>query len=134
MRHTADVLDEVKEAIVNAYQLKTKRSRNKISTMMDNETWMSAKTAVTEGFADGMLYTDKQESETVENSFMFSRIAIQNSISSSMANVLEHLRKIKPEAFEKKEEPVIEESRQAPVDLYKSIINNNERRLKNYEL
>ena len=134
MRHTADVLDEVKEAIINAYQLKTKRSRNKISTMMDNETWMSAKTAVTEGFADGMLYADKTESDPVENSFMFSRLAIQNSIASSMANVLEHLKKIKPEAFEKKEDPVIEESRQASVDLYKTIINNHERRLKNYGL
>ena len=58
LRKVAAVMDEIKESIINAYQLKTGRSRNKISTMMDDETYMSAKTAVKEGFADGMLYED----------------------------------------------------------------------------
>lgn len=58
LRQVADILDEIKEAIVNAYQLKTGRSRNKIASMMDDETYMSAKTAMKEGFADGMLYED----------------------------------------------------------------------------
>lgn len=79
LRHGADVLDEVKETIINAYQLKTKKSRAKISQMMDEETWMSAKKAIAEGFVDGMLYTENKE-EPVENSFMFSRFAIQNSV------------------------------------------------------
>ncbi|WP_127837224.1 head maturation protease, ClpP-related [Clostridium prolinivorans] len=79
LRHGADVLDEVKETIINAYQLKTKKSRVKISQMMDEETWMSAKKALAEGFVDGMLYTQNKE-ESVENSFMFSRFAIQNSV------------------------------------------------------
>ncbi|KZL93965.1 head maturation protease, ClpP-related [Clostridium magnum] len=83
LRHGADVLDEVKDTIINAYQLKTGKSRAKISQMMDEETWMSAKKAVSEGFVDGMLYTqDKEETDTepIENSFMFSRFAIQNSV------------------------------------------------------
>lgn len=83
LRHGADVLDEVKETIVNAYQLKTSKSRAKISKMMDEETWMSAKKAVSEGFADGMLYTESKEDAAAEqssNSFMFSRFAIQNSV------------------------------------------------------
>lgn len=79
LRHGADVLDEVKDTIINAYQLKTKKSRAKISQMMDEETWMSAKKAVAEGFVDGILYTENKE-EPVENSFMFSRFAIQNSV------------------------------------------------------
>jgi len=79
LRHGADVLDEVKETIINAYQLKTGKSRAKISQMMDEETWMSAKKAVAEGFADGMLY-EKNKEEPLGNSFMFSRFAIQNSI------------------------------------------------------
>lgn len=52
MRHTAKVLDTIKETIINAYQEKTKRPRTMIAKMMDNETWMSAKAAVKEGFAD----------------------------------------------------------------------------------
>lgn len=132
MRHTADVLDEVKDAIINNYQIKTKRSRNKISEMMDNETWMSAKTAIAEGFADGMLYTDKQESVPVENALMFSRLAIQNSLSASMARMLDHVKKFNLEAFKKPmEDPKSkEEPRPVPVDLYKQKISNLERRLK----
>jgi ATP-dependent Clp protease protease subunit len=83
LRHGANVLDEVKETIINAYRLKTRKSRAKISQMMDEETWMSAKKAVSEGFADGVLYSenkDENNENTAENSFMFSRFAIQNSV------------------------------------------------------
>lgn len=69
MRKTADVMDEIKETIVNAYQLKSGRSRNKISAMMDDETYMSAKTAVKEGFADGMLYTEGEVVEALNYAF-----------------------------------------------------------------
>lgn len=75
LRKTADILDEVKEAIMNAYQLKTGRSRSKLSAMMDEETYMSAKTAIKEGFADEMLYTEK-ESPPVD--MHFDRRAIMN--------------------------------------------------------
>lgn len=61
LRKAADVLDEVKETIVNAYQLGTNRSRAKISQMMDDETYLSARSAVKEGFATAMLYSDQNE-------------------------------------------------------------------------
>ncbi|EGW39170.1 head maturation protease, ClpP-related [Desulfosporosinus sp. OT] len=90
LRKTADVLDEVKEAIMNAYQLGTGRSRDEISQMMDNETYMSARTAINEGFATGMLYTDKQPMEPIENVIMFSRqLSIQNSVTDSMKKFFE---------------------------------------------
>lgn len=89
MRHAADVLDEVKESILNAYQSKTKLSRKKISEMMDNETWMSAKTAVKEGFADKIMYSDSKDGKEIENSFMFSRVAIQNSSNASIERFFE---------------------------------------------
>lgn len=73
LRQVADILDEIKEAIVNAYQLKTGRSRNKISAMMDDETYMSAKTAIKEGFADGMLYEDTAAHD-VDMSFARSKV------------------------------------------------------------
>lgn len=90
LRHGADILDEVKETIINAYQIKTGRSRNKISQLMDEETWMGAKKAVAEGFADGMLYTAGQtEDPGAMNSIGFSRVAIQNSAADSMRQFLE---------------------------------------------
>jgi ATP-dependent Clp protease protease subunit len=68
LRKTADILDEVKEAIINAYQLKTGRTRAKLSAIMDEETYMSAKTAIKEGFADKMLYAES-EAEPIEMTF-----------------------------------------------------------------
>jgi len=89
MRHMADVLDEIKETIINAYQLKTGKSRKKISQMMDEETWMSAKKAMSEGFVDEILYGNQSDEPPVENSFMFSRVAIQNSAAESIKRFIE---------------------------------------------
>lgn len=55
MRHEAAVLDEIAEGLVTAYEIKTGMSRAKIRSLMDDETWMSSKTAISMGFADGML-------------------------------------------------------------------------------
>jgi ATP-dependent Clp protease, protease subunit len=79
LRHVADILDTVKETIVNAYQLKTGKSRAKISEMMDAETYMSARSAMKDGFADGMLYADSAEPVTsFAQNMSFNRLAIQN--------------------------------------------------------
>lgn len=73
MKRAADMLNEVKESIINAYELKTHLSRAKISRMMDDESWMNAYKAVNLGFADGILFSeDKQKSENTEE-FIFSR-------------------------------------------------------------
>jgi ATP-dependent Clp protease protease subunit len=92
LRKAADILDTVKDAIVNAYALKTGRSRNKISQMMDEETWMSANVAVKEKFADGILYQgdDVQQSDPIQN-FSFNRLAIVNSANQSMKKAFEIL-------------------------------------------
>lgn len=54
------MLNEVKESILNAYVDKTGLFRNKLSKMMDDETWFNAKKAVELGFADKVLF-DKEE-------------------------------------------------------------------------
>ena len=93
LRKTAEVLDEVKLAIMNAYEIKTGRTREEISMMMDNETWMSAKTAIAEGFADDMLYMrDTEDGATVENAYSLSGMAIQNSASKAMKKFFELFR------------------------------------------
>ena len=61
MQKAAAMLDEVKESIINAYELKTGLSRAKLSHLMDDETWMNAVKAVELGFADGILYRDADE-------------------------------------------------------------------------
>ncbi|MHD0317050.1 head maturation protease, ClpP-related [Fusobacterium sp. THCT1E2] len=50
LRDKADLLDTLKETIINAYVTKSKLSREAISTMMDNETWFKADEALKNGF------------------------------------------------------------------------------------
>jgi ATP-dependent Clp protease protease subunit len=77
LRRVADVLDEVKETIINAYAV-TGRSRTKLSELMDNETYMSAKTAIKDGFATGMIGEAEVAPANVSD-FSFNRAAILNS-------------------------------------------------------
>lgn len=57
MQKAIELLDAVKESIINAYVKKTGLSRARISHLMDAETWMDANKAVELGFADGVLYS-----------------------------------------------------------------------------
>jgi ATP-dependent Clp protease protease subunit len=59
MERVKNMLAEVKNAIINAYRLKTDLSREKISKLMDDSTCFNAKKAVELGFADGILYDEK---------------------------------------------------------------------------
>ena len=59
MQKAIDMLDAVKESIINAYRLKSGLSRNKISQMMDDESWFDANKAVELGFADGVIGRDE---------------------------------------------------------------------------
>ena len=81
MERTITFLAEIKESIINAYELKTGLSRAKISRLMDAETWMNAKKAVELGFADSVLYTDVQRPVTdATDGLIFSRAAVTNSL------------------------------------------------------
>lgn len=59
MQKAIQMLSEVKDSIINAYQAKTGLSRNKLSKLMDEETWMDAGKAVELGFADGVIERDE---------------------------------------------------------------------------
>ena len=66
MKKAIDMLNEVKESIINAYEKKSGISRNKISKLMDEETWFNAKKAVELGFVDEILFDDKDKEEKKE--------------------------------------------------------------------
>lgn len=96
MKKAVKMLDEVKESIMNAYEIKTGLARDKISKLMDAESWFNAKKAVELGFADKILFADGQESVTENDSngvvvgdemsapVMFSRQAVMNSMLSKL--------------------------------------------------
>ncbi len=98
MQKAIDLLAEVKESIINAYQLKTGLSRAKLSRLMEEETWMNVHKAVELGFADGIFgkkkeyeqEDDETEQENTPNedeeeqqnatSFLFSRKAVNSNL------------------------------------------------------
>ena len=66
MEKAITTLNEVKESIINAYVAKTGLSRNRVSKLMSDETWLNAKKAVELGFADEILFEDKPKPEPEE--------------------------------------------------------------------
>ncbi|MCD8196096.1 MAG: Clp protease ClpP [Lachnospiraceae bacterium] len=66
MQKAIETLDAVKESIINAYNAKSGLSRNKISTLMSNETWLDAKEALKLGFCDEILFTAEEEPDEEE--------------------------------------------------------------------
>jgi len=89
------MLDEVKESIINAYQIKTGQSRAKLSHLMDAETWLSANKAIELGFADGVLEDEKRAKPA--ETYAFSRRAVTNSL----------LGKVKPKQAEQPQKTTI---------------------------
>ena len=84
MQKAGEMLNEVKESIMNAYEIKTGMDRKKISHLMDAESWFNAKKAVELGFADGILHgkedTEEGDGEEELEGLMFSRTAVTNSL------------------------------------------------------
>ncbi|MDD4291067.1 MAG: Clp protease ClpP [Clostridia bacterium] len=75
MEKAIDMLAEVKEAIINAYEIKTGQSRAKLSHMMDEETWMNANKAIELGFVDDILTDEKNSTEIPAYAFSGMRVA-----------------------------------------------------------
>lgn len=71
MKQAIELLNEVKESIINSYELKTKMSRTSLAHMMDAETWMNANKAIELGFADGLI-EDEKESLMLAPAYAFS--------------------------------------------------------------
>lgn len=97
MEKAIGLLSEVKESIMNAYEIKSGLSREELSNLMDAESWFNAKKAVELGFADNILF-DKEDDKGEENgeddnnaekelkltATMFSRQAVTNSLLSKL--------------------------------------------------
>lgn len=88
MQKAISMLDEVKESIINAYEIKTGLSRAKLSRLMDAETWMDAHSAVELGFADEILkrqVTEEESDEANVAATLFSRVEVTNSLMDKLA-------------------------------------------------
>lgn len=52
LRKQADVLDQVRESLLDVYETRTGKSRDELTELLDAETWFTASQAVENGFAD----------------------------------------------------------------------------------
>lgn len=87
MKKTISMLDEVKESIINAYEIKTNQSRDKISKMMDEETWMDVNKAIEFGFCDGKIERkDCLDTEIPNVVSMYSKTKVMNSLLEKLSN------------------------------------------------
>ena len=104
MAKAIDMLEEVKESIINAYEIKTSLSRTKLSHLMDEETWMNAMKAIELGFADGMLEDEKRVPANAEAYAFSGKAAAANLINKLADRVMPEPVVIEPEP--EKQEPV----------------------------
>lgn len=79
MEKTIGMLSEVKESIINAYEIKSGLARTKFSHMMDNETWLNAKKAVELGFADEILFDQKKDDGEQPEAMIYTPVTVTNS-------------------------------------------------------
>ena len=84
MEKAISMLSEVKESIINAYELKTGITRAKLSHLMDAESWFNAKKAVELGFADKIMFSNETEQAPTNEGVIFSRMAVTNSLLSKL--------------------------------------------------
>ena len=99
MQRAIDMLSEVKESIINAYEIKTGLSRNKISKLMDSETWMDARKAVELGFADSILKRDEiQDIEIPNVSMLYQEATVQNSMMNKIKETFKNVNEEKIKA------------------------------------
>ncbi len=117
MQKAIAMLDEVKESIINAYELKTRMSRAKLAHLMDAETWMNANKAIELGFADCVLVDEKKQHQHDDVTFSFSRRAVAN----SLLNKLQRKQECKPPDMEDKTPAPPEEQRYSAEPLYQRL-------------
>ena len=83
LKTSARVLEEIKETIINAYELKTKLPRAEISKLMDDETWIHAHKAIELGFADKII---GEENLTTDN--LIANMSSRRQIMNCMTNAV----------------------------------------------
>ena len=113
MQKAIDMLEEVKESIINSYEIKTSLPRKQLSRMMDETTWMNAKKAIELGFADGILTDEKVATDVA--AFSFSSKAVE------MALVGKLTAKAQPEETNKPAGRSVEELKKRLADIKQFI-------------
>lgn len=86
MEKAISILDEVKESIINAYEIKTGLSRAKLSHLIDSEIWMDANKVIELCFTDNILKrSEANDMEIPQVSMMYQEAQVVNSLMDKLA-------------------------------------------------
>lgn len=105
MEKAIEMLDAVRDSIVNAYEIKTGLSRKVLIRMMEDETWFDAAKAIELGFADGLL-NERHEENAPTSALFFSRRAADRTLVNKIVSQIpvqplyDRLEKLKSETAE----------------------------------
>ena len=116
MRKQADVLEKYKNSIMETYLQKVNIDKEKLSELMDNESWLSAEEALKYGFIDEIIENaDIQvvENKVISNNMVFNMAEFKN------FNVDKNIKNIGKGS----EKMTIEEIKNQYPDIYDEIIN-----------
>lgn len=109
MQHTANVLQTVNTAIMQAYIAKTCKTAEELKDMMDRETWLTANQCLEAGFADEII---KDEKQSIITNAMIGRLSVTD----------EMIAKVKAEKAAKDAEDAAAEAEKAAIlndlDMY----------------
>lgn len=87
MQQAIDALSEIKQTIINAYMLKTGKSKEELSQLMDDETYMNAYKAVELGFADEVMFIDEEKADG-KNALAYSPKLVFNCLVSKIKDTI----------------------------------------------
>lgn len=108
MRKAIEMLDEVKESIINAYEIRTGLSRTRISHMMDATTWMNANKAIELGFVDDILKDEKLNADVP--AYDFSNSMVERTLINKLTAKAAPIKPDSPEETTPLEKPKPEET------------------------
>lgn len=123
LRKTADVLDVVKESIINAYEC-TGKSREELSDMMNAETYMDAGRTVQEGFATEVLQVSEKAAEDNGQVRAFARNAIVAYAKTDVTNLQKIIKGENTKMAEKVEIKNVADLKNQYTDLCEQIKND----------
>ena len=124
MQKTVEMLDKVKNSIIETYLNKTKTDKETLSELMDNETWMDAETAKEYGFVDEIV-EEEVGKEFVENKLIINNMAFDIS-------KFKNFRKAKDPVVDNKKNTkevkmTLEELKNQFPDLYDCVLNEGKK-------
>lgn len=129
LEHAADILKGWNKSIANAYMLKTGMSQSELLSLMNKESWLTAQDAVRLKFADEIMFDEGlQLAASMNKTGLLPKEVIDKLRNDLAAGKIQKPGTVSASDPAPDPAPLIEESRQVPVDLYTKLYENLERR------